>query len=1080
MVVIKNTIEKRTMVSTKWRWIITLISLVIILILGYSIFLPKQTYAQQDQPRLERLTQLGGSINAAIFDSTDALIAEGESLVRMPLLGTNAYQPSDRLPLNYGVIQDLLQTPQVIYAITDSHIVILDITGHSILKVYNGGGERLNYWEDKLVVETREAGIRLYSIMSDGTLLLQSQISAASQLQGSTFLNGNLLATADQFAGLRVFNIEDAAQPLSIGTLQGITPINGVTSFAQWLFVTNQHRVHIVNTRNPEEPSIIGHYAPIQDVQDIQRLNDYLLIADKVDGLKIYEQSQADQFPRYLGGQIATSAYHVAVDPTQQWIISTHQDGIYFYDVSQLPNFLPVSFVPLWTQPTGVSFINGQPLALISVGTGGAAIVDFSIPESPRVVAALPFSGPVEEIRAHPIYTNLLYITLGDGQLLTISINPNNPAITTVFSEIPLSGQPDDMAIDPDGRLLAVSTGRSGLNVYTLFPDPTQPRMIAELAAKSRQTAGVTQIEYVNDDLWIALNGQTLQLLSIHNRTLRLLDEIEVLGNHLAVNNAGRISISGQNQLTTLLIEDNRLRKQSIYHAPASYNDIQAILGQVILASDDPDAGLVILDINNPTNPIEQRFVSTMSPVENFVLNGDDILLTHLISGLTHIRFPLSMATLAENQPQIAGIYHPSQSMRQLSLGQNDTMYAFGQSMYQWDMSTSKLFEIPPHQVIDGIFLDNGAILLDENLNLVRINELGQQVAQNSNLRGVKIASDGQQVWLLSIDGQLYTLDLITLESTEPAYDLGLSTSPTTMLYEDNQLLIGTQGGDLLVFDPLTQSISNLFEANSPILSLTGFPQTSNQILFTTHAGDLWWLDRSNSDSVQTIAHYHTQSPILTSSVDPTEQWIGLGTEICGLQVLDAHSAQAGLNLYAQLPDLPITDLHFSDEYIYALTAGVPTIYQFNVDGMPLQPETPHHPAPQSMAEASSPVQSLTWQSSTTPCFSVDYEVWINGQLMGTTQSAQWTFPSPPEKDFRWQVVAIDTYGNRAVSPEWQVYLPISGWVVDTPSFDNMRRLGEPQTATMSPPIWLFGFVLTGMGLLALGTLVRRVLLGKT
>lgn len=1059
------------------RWFI---SLVIVAVIIYPIASPEYSTAQDGKERLERLTQFGGAIHAAIFDGTDALVAEGNSLVRIPLIGPQAYQPTGRLTLDYGVITDLLQTPQALYALTDSHILIFDPAGRSILRVIDSGGERLTYLGNILAVETREAGVRLYEILPTSELVLQSQIPISSQLRGSTFLNQDLLALTDQSAGLRILNIEDPMHPQSVGAIQGVTPAENVASFAQWLYVTNQHRVHIVNTSNPRQPSIIGHYVPVHDIQDIEQLGDYLLIADGGDGLKVYEQTSTDQMPRYLSSQIAVPAFHVGIDPSYQWFASTHQDGVRFYDATQLPRFQRLSFLPLWSRPTGIHFIVGQPLVLVSVGTGGAAIVDIADPASPRVVSALTFSGPVQEIIAHPVYTNLLYLTLGDGQLLTISVDANNPQNITVFSEISLSGQPDEMSLSEDGRILAVATGRSGLNFYSLFPNPTQPRLIAELSANVPETAGITQIEYVSDGMWLALNGQTLQLLSVQNRALRFLDEVEVEGKFLAVSETGTVSIGGQNQLTTLSIEANRLRRHANYHAPTAYHDIQAVLGQVVLATDDPDVGLLVLDVSIPTDPTEQRSITSPIPIEQFILNGDDILLVHPDDGLAHIRFPLLMSSQVDHQPQLAGTYLPPQLMGHFRLGQDDNLLVFGQSSVQWDMTQQTVSQMVHRPIMDGVMLNDGMVVLDENFSPVRLDNLGQTVAQNMTVHGLWLATDGQLVWLLDSLGHLYTLDSASLDVIRPPYALDLDSAPTAILNKGNDLLIGTQVGDLWAFNPSTQSLIRLFEANSPILDLADLTHTSDQILLTTHDGDLWWLDVRDSETVQSIAHYQTASPILASSADSTGQWIAIGTETCGLQVLAANEPQNGLSLYAQYPDAPITDVYFEDDRIYALTGGIPTIYQFNADGILIQPEIPHRPIPQSMMEVSSSVQTLTWHSDISSCQSVDYEVWVDDQLIGTTQLLQWTLSSSIDYDFRWQVIAVDAYGNRVASPEWQVYAPVSGWYASPPTFENTHHLEQTQTSNLSPPFWLFGLVLAGMGLLGLATLIRRLFPSRT
>ncbi|KAB2860753.1 MAG: hypothetical protein F9K46_09465, partial [Anaerolineae bacterium] len=74
---------------------------------------------------IEKIAEFGGPIRAAVLDGADALIAEGEAIVRVSLIGDHAYQPTERHALGQGSVLDLARTSQALYALTTQSLVIL-------------------------------------------------------------------------------------------------------------------------------------------------------------------------------------------------------------------------------------------------------------------------------------------------------------------------------------------------------------------------------------------------------------------------------------------------------------------------------------------------------------------------------------------------------------------------------------------------------------------------------------------------------------------------------------------------------------------------------------------------------------------------------------------------------------------------------------------------------------------------------------------------------------------------------------------------------------------------------------------
>lgn len=941
--------------------------------------------------RLQRLEQLGGPIRAVVINGITSLNAEGDSIVGVPLLGPDAYRVTQRLTLPYGPILDLYHTDQALYALTDSHLIRLSADGQRLQQVIRGGGERLSGSIYRLVVTHQEAGVRTYTILPDGSLSRGLQIPTPTETQQAVLIDNSLLALADRAAGVRLIRLTATDSQVS-ASLPQVAPSTGIANFSHWLYISSQHRIYIVETAI--NPRVIGYYAPLRDTQGLAWLDNWLLVADGVDGLKVYG---LDPTIHYRNSLLSTPAYHIAAN--NQAIVTAHPSGLSIYEPNDLPQLVMRRFVPLWDTPHGLS-LNAN-IALVALGTGGLGIINV---ENGQVLNSLTFpNSNVQHVVAHPNYPNLLYLALSDGRLVSLYIGQQS----LITSDLPIAGTPTYLAIQ--NNILALASGRAGLQFFALNPDPTQPQLIGTLPPSNLDTNGVQYVQAASMQRWLVSDGDNLLWVQLDQRTPHILSVLPNLNGYPLLTPDGRLVVGYENHLTSYQQENDLFVAHNYYNAPRAYTDMQALLGQLVVATEN--AGVVVLEVQNAALPREQRWIDY--PTRRLTIQGDDLILLGGNGGWQHWRFPLLLADRPAIEPLLVGSYQPTLGIR-------------------------RLLPVSAQSALDGVVVNGVPVLLDSN----GIPYRPDSHTTNPSIVAVALASNSSQLWAIGHDGRLWELDPQTLEALSSAIQLNLPVS--SMVSHHEALWLGTRSGEvwqvILANHHLQRHRSNLGGA---VLDLK--PVDDGTWLVSADTGGLWWL----GSDFETLAHTPTHA--FAADFDPSGQWLGLATGACGLHILDTH-----LSLQAYLYGQVVTDIRFEGSQLVAVVNGIPTRYQFD-------PTRPAPPPPQPRR-----LNDTEWESN--PCLALHYEIWVDGALVAVTNQTHWE--PPQNRDYRWQVVAIDPLGNHSRSPEWTSYAPITGWIGAPPLMAT--SLAPPSNNDPTPPWWALGLVLVAIGLSGLWTLIHR------
>ncbi len=1050
-----------------------------------SIFLTSGPFLPARHPQhpaltvspIEKIADFGGPIRAAALDGVDALIAEGETIVRVPLIGDRAYQPTERHALGQGLILDLTRTSQALYALTTQSLIILTPDARQVRNVLPGGGERLTLLNELLLITARQAGTKLYVIQSNGDLISQTWIGTPSENLQSGVLDAKTIAMADRSSGIRLLELEDKKPAQFLSALPTTAPPDGLAVFDHWLFSTSDHHLNVIDANNPQNPGVVGQYAPIHDIQDMVWQNGLTIIADGQDGLKVYDHASVTDGPRYLASATDHPAYAVAL--SEQYLFSGEPNGLRIYDATRLPDLVPLSFAALWSPATAITLVPNSTLILVSVGAGGLAIVDIAAPFAPNVRAALPFSGPVEYALAHPNDPSVLYLTLGDGRLVTLQFDPNAPEKAIITSDLPLSGQPGEMALDPSRDLLAIATGRAGLEFYSLGLDHYQPSRLTTLISQSLTKGGVKSVKLTGGGRWLFLDGDSLRVVRLFGKRQFVEDgRFSVTGSTLTLTD-NHLLIGGGNQLTTLTLQNGQPQQIGGYRAPTQYHDLAAQLTQVVLATDD---GLMILDTTDRTHPREQRFIPTPFKVERLLIRGDDWLLLNSQRGMIHLRFSLFLANEPSVEPTIVGTYVSIQGGRQLLTFADGTLSISGDAWFRMDSNGDLLASAPDTPSRNAAVLGTDTYLLHDHL--IRLDGSGQIIAENTAVIGLALATDARFIWVLGYQGQLQAYDPATLLPTTPIRSAHLGLHATSLTAANELLYVGTEDGTVLVVAPPAESVttpetlihSRIPDMGGPVADIYAVTGQPGQLVISANEGGLWWLDARDSRAVEIIAHSPLSGRSIASATSADANWVAVAKGACGFQVLDASQRDLGLRPVAEWHGGSVTDLQFINNQLMALVGGIPALFQLNPNAPPLPPPMPHRPSPANATETTMPVQTLTWLPNPDPCQQLSFEVWINGQLMGQTSDSRWLLPAPLTHDIQWQVITIDGQGNRTPSPLWRAYAPIKGWANTPPDFATAQMKPTDEGSVIPVPWWILGLLFASLGLILLGGMGWRMI----
>ncbi|MBZ0309867.1 MAG: hypothetical protein K8I82_27630, partial [Anaerolineae bacterium] len=508
--------------------------------------------------------------------------------------------------------------------------------GREILGFAPGGGQRMTISGGWIAVAAREGGVRLRQIQPDGSLTGIWQTDTPGTDWQAAVTENQLLAVADSGAGVRFYTIS-ADRLSSISALPELSPaVHLMTTGTTVVAADSQHHLHFADVSVPAAPEIKGRYAPINAVKKALLVDSWVVMADVVDGLKIYDS----QTLRYAAGEINHPAFDV--QQVNQWLVAAHPDGLVIYDAYRLPALVEVAAVPLWASPTALAARPEQNQVIAAMGNQGLVIVTLN---SFRTLAAISVRGTVTDFA---VQNDTAYLILDDGRFLILDItNFNAPQI---ISLIEISGTPQTVQIS--GSTVVIASGAAGFYVLDLTDSEPQPVLIPA------HEFAFDGIQFPEGNL-LLLDGN--QLRTLDPQTLTELSPYQAVGKSLAVSSQMVIA-AGENRIANFSAFGGNLTPLTTYAAPLDITSMQIHNGELLLSSHTPEAALVRLDISNPSRPRETAVYALSEGIEKFALQEDNLVTMNVENHLTHWK-------INPYRVEFAGSYHPSVFSERITAG---------------------------------------------------------------------------------------------------------------------------------------------------------------------------------------------------------------------------------------------------------------------------------------------------------------------------------------------------------------------------------------------------------------------------
>lgn len=294
-------------------------------------------------------------------------------------------------------------------------------------------------------------------------------------------LHAGLVYAAYGYAGLRVIDASDPAQPLLSTTLATPGSALGLAVSGDFLYLAaDDAGLRVIDISSPAEPAEVGSVDTPGVAQKVAVSGELVYVADGAQGVRIIDV--ADKSAPVEIGAIATpdTAYDVAVVGDRAYLAA---DLLYVIDVSDPTS--PVALGSVDTPGVARAVAVAGEFAYLAASDFGLRIVDVSDPAAPSLVGGLNRPNVSWSVQ---VLGDLVYMANDTNGIRVIDVSDRTDPVQ-VGSE-PTAGQALDVEV-MDG-VAYVATGTAGLSVMDVT-DSTDPQLLGSLFS-------TYQLYLMNDD----------------------------------------------------------------------------------------------------------------------------------------------------------------------------------------------------------------------------------------------------------------------------------------------------------------------------------------------------------------------------------------------------------------------------------------------------------------------------------------------------------------------------------------------------------------------------------------------------
>lgn len=435
----------------------------------------------------------------AISEAGDLLfVSEGEALTILQL--DDQAGPAtvlSRISPNQGRIQGIEVVDDVAYVITPIGLAIIDVQDarNPVLQSFlPGGGESIQVANRFAFVAARAAGLRVIGVADPRHPVLAGTLPVPGKaLAVQLDLVFNLAYVAADEGGLRVVDISAPDLPRELGSLKLPGGVQHLELHGDRLALSSGDRILLVDVSRPDNPILLGEYAPPREARRVGIRNDLAFVADLDGGLKVLDLANP-AMPLLIYGETEGATYDV-LPVGNRLYVADGAAGVRILDIGNPAAPRQVAQVPLEGVAQGLDI--WDDLLAVSAGDAGLYLISLTYEWAPTVAAHLDTDGDAQDVK---LAENLAYVADGPAGLVIISLVDRTAPVLRGTLYIP--GAAHALALADTFVYVAADDG--GLQIVDAIR-PASPFLVGALALPEGQRA--VDIAMVNKRAYLAIQG---------------------------------------------------------------------------------------------------------------------------------------------------------------------------------------------------------------------------------------------------------------------------------------------------------------------------------------------------------------------------------------------------------------------------------------------------------------------------------------------------------------------------------------------------------------------------------------------
>ncbi|HNS51843.1 MAG TPA: right-handed parallel beta-helix repeat-containing protein [Anaerolineae bacterium] len=552
------------------------VCIVLALLVLLLALLQSLSAAQPAQPTgWQVVGQIGGPASAVTVQGNHAYVGVGLRLVALDV--TNPITPTEigaTAPFPYFVEDVVVSGTWAYVAAGGAGLRVVDISDPAN-PTEIGAWDSPGYAEgvaasgDIVYLADGPYGLRAVDVSDPASL---TPLGSAYEMNYAleVAVSGDFAYLAAAGAGLLVADVSDPARPVEVGGMDTPGYAQGIAVVEEAAYIADEWEgVQVADISDPANPVMLSSFKTPGWAFGIAISGTRAYVADAFKGLQVLDVSHPAQ-PTQLGSYEAVGGHagSVAVVGTIAYV-ADHNLGLHLLDItdpgapSEVGSYLPMGYATAVAEAEGYSYV--------AAGINGLRIVDVSSPAASREVGKCEIqSGSDRFSAAVAVSGNYAYVGTW-WQLHVVDVSEPAQPVVVGWVRTTLTGEIREM--DVRGRIVYTVNG-GGLELFDVT-DPTQPALAGRIVLGYSQGVVVSDgLAYVADEL------AGLEIVDVSD------PHAPALLGSLAIGSAFDVAVAGS---LVYLVHDG---------------------------------GLSIVDVSEPTQPVEMSFVET-SPDARAVVVSD-------------------------------------------------------------------------------------------------------------------------------------------------------------------------------------------------------------------------------------------------------------------------------------------------------------------------------------------------------------------------------------------------------------------------------------------------------------------------